>query len=127
MFQTLNIDVPSRRELEKNWAEPLLQLFHAHENFLSRSPGRLKLFHVRDESARFNCKHKLRRHRFPPGVERLEAGQMIMSCVDFHRIKAFTIKAQHVRGAHLFRIERAEPMFVIPAGSADENLATHSA
>ena len=82
---------------------------------------------MRDEAARFNGKHKLRRHRFAPRVEGLEAGQMIVSRVDFNRIKVFGIKAQHVSRARFFRIERAEPMFVIPAGSADENFATHGA
>ena len=48
---------------------------------------------------------------------------MAETVVELNRTKMPCIKRKHLAGGEFFRIEKTEPMFVMPARSSKENLA----
>jgi hypothetical protein len=50
-----------------------------------------------------------------------------MRRINLNRVEVFGIEREHILCGKLFRIERAQPVFVIPAGSADVNPCRHFA
>src|SRR5207302_2152017 len=125
LLEPLDIHPPAGWKLEQDRTEPPFQLFdHSHEllDGLFRVPEFLV---VGDEAAGFDGEAEVRRRFAAPAFQRGRRGQGVEAVVDLDGIEALYIPAQHLRSWQIGRIERAFPVLIVPARSADVNSSLH--
>ena len=121
--QSLEIHFPAWRQLKKYRTELLLEPLRHQKELLRRTFRVFQLFHVRDEAAGLDRETKIVRRRFAPGVKCLCGWQAIEAVIDLDGIEVARVELKQVRARGIGRIkDAAQPVFVVPPGSADEDL-----
>ena len=81
---------------------------------------------MRDKAACLHRETEIARRRFAPVVKRACGRQVIEAVIDLDGIEVTRVELKQVRAGRAGRIKHAaQPMFVMPTGSADEDLHCH--
>src|SRR5215469_7184283 len=124
-LESTGIDVPVRGKLKQDRSEFVTENLNVVEESCQRRLGIPQLLHVRDEPAPFRREQEIRGSRFPPLPKTALNGKAVETVVQLDRVEVALIVVEHLRRGPSRWIVPADPMLVVPAGSADPDISAH--